>query len=193
MRPGASTTWPTRRSRRRSGARWPSATGTPVPEYNPLVAFDLYNEPHDISQSIWLNGGETTDTVTGVTYDAAGMQQLYDTVRAAGSTNLTFISGLNWANTPPTTLVTGPNIVYAVHYYTCPSAAPPNCTNTDPYDPTQDLSQWTTLGATEPVMVTEFGWPSQDGWYVRLQRDRLRERTGMGLECLRLGGFPVPD
>jgi hypothetical protein len=137
--------------------------GNPLsPEYSPLVAFDLYNEPHDISQSIWLNGGETTDTVTGITYDAAGMQQLYDAVRAAGSTNLTFISGLNWANTPPTTLVTGPNIVYAVHYYTCPSAAPPNCTNTDPYDPTQDLSQWTTLGGTEPVMVTEFGWPSQD-------------------------------
>ena len=136
------------------------------PEYSPLVAFDLYNEPHDISQSIWLNGGETTDTVTGVTYDAAGMQQLYEAVRAAGSTNLTFISGLNWANTPPTTLVTGPDIVYAVHYYTCPSAAPPNCTNTDPYDPTQDLSQWTTLGASEPVMVTEFGWPSQeDGTY----------------------------
>ena len=136
------------------------------PEYSPLVAFDLYNEPHDISQSVWLNGGQTTDTVTGATYDTAGMQQLYDTVRAAGSTNLTFISGLNWASTPPTTLVTGANIVYAVHYYTCPSEAPPDCTNPDPYDPTQDLSQWTGLGTTEPVVVTEFGWPSQyDGRY----------------------------
>jgi hypothetical protein len=131
------------------------------PEYNPLVAFDLYNEPEGISQSIWLNGGETTDTVTGVTYDAAGMQQLYNSVRAAGSTNLTFISGLNWANTPPTTLVSGSNIVYAVHYYTCPGNVLADCTNSDPYDPTQDLSLWTTLGATEPVAVTEFGWPSQ--------------------------------
>ena len=137
--------------------------GNPTsPEYSPLVAFDLYNEPHDISQSIWLNGGETTDTVTGVTYDAAGMQQLYDAVRAAGSTNLTFISGLNWANTPPTTLVTGSNIVYAVHYYTCPGNDLSSCTNPDPYDPTQGLSQWTALGTTEPVVVTEFGWPSQD-------------------------------
>jgi hypothetical protein len=131
------------------------------PEYNPLVAFDLYNEPEGISQSIWLNGGETTDTVTGVTYDAAGMQQLYNSVRATGSTNLTFISGLNWANTPPTTLVNGNNIVYAVHYYTCPGNVLADCTNSDPYDPTQDLSLWTTLGATEPVVVTEFGWPSQ--------------------------------
>ena len=137
--------------------------GNPTsPEYSPLVAFDLYNEPHDISQSIWLNGGETTDTVTGVTYDAAGMQQLYDAVRAAGSTNLTFISGLNWANTPPTTLVTGSNIVYAVHYYTCPGNDLSSCTNPDPYDPTQGLRQWTALGTTEPVVVTEFGWPSQD-------------------------------
>ena len=54
------------------------------PEYNPLVAFDLYNEPEGISQSIWLNGGETTDTYTGVSYDAAGMQQLYNSVRAGG-------------------------------------------------------------------------------------------------------------
>jgi endoglucanase len=131
------------------------------PEYNPLVAFDLYNEPEGISQSIWLNGGETTDTYTGVSYDAAGMQQLYNSVRAAGSTNLTFISGLNWANTPPTTLVSGSNIVYAVHYYTCPGNVLADCTNSDPYDPTQDLSLWTTLGAKEPVAVTEFGWPSQ--------------------------------
>ena len=130
-------------------------------EYNPLVAFDLYNEPEGISQSIWLNGGETKDTYTGVTYDAAGMQQLYNSVRAAGSTNLTFVSGLNWANTPPTTLVNGNNVVYAVHYYTCPSEAPPNCSNTNPYDPAQDLSLWTGLGATHPVVVTEFGWPSQ--------------------------------
>ena len=131
------------------------------PEYNPLVAFDLYNEPEGISQSVWLNGGETTDTVTGVTYDAAGMQQLYNSVRSAGSTNLAFISGLNWANTPPTTRVSGDNIVYAVHYYTCPGDVLSSCTNTDPYDPTQDLSLWTTLGATAPVVVTEFGWPSQ--------------------------------
>ena len=136
--------------------------GNPVSaEFSPLVAFDLYNEPHDISQSVWLNGGLTTDTVSGTTYAAAGMQDLYNSVREAGSLNLTFISGLNWANTPPSTLVTGTNIVYAAHYYTCPSVAPPNCTNANPYDPTQDLSQWTSLGATEPVVVTEFGWPSQ--------------------------------
>ena len=141
--------------------------GNPTsPEYSPLVAFDLYNEPHDITQSVWLNGGQTTDTVSGTTYEAAGMQELYDSVRAAGSDNLTFISGLNWASTPPTTLINGVNIVYGAHYYSCPSNAPPNCSNPDPYDPSQVLSQWTGLGATQPIVVTEFGWPSQyDGTY----------------------------
>ena len=48
-----------------------------------------------------------------------------------------------------------------MHYYTCPGNVLADCTNSDPYDPTQDLSLWTTLGAKEPVAVTEFGWPSQ--------------------------------
>ncbi len=130
-------------------------------EYNPLVAFDLYNEPHNISDAVWLNGGNTMEIAGGLLYRAAGMQQLYDVVRAAGSANLVFISGNNWANTPPSTAVKGANIVDAVHYYTCPSVPLSKCTNANPYDPAQDLSQWVALSATAPVVVTEFGWPSQ--------------------------------
>ena len=130
------------------------------PEYNPLVAFDLYNEPHDISDAVWLNGGNVIEIPSGL-YQTAGMQQLYNTVRAAGSANLVFISGNNWASTPPPTLVSGTNIVYAVHYYTCPSVPLSSCTNSNPYDPAQDMNQWAPLSATEPIVVTEFGWPSQ--------------------------------
>jgi aryl-phospho-beta-D-glucosidase BglC (GH1 family) len=130
------------------------------PEYNPLVAFDLYNEPHNISDAVWLNGGMKLE-IPGGLYQTAGMQQLYNVVRAAGSENLVFISGNNWASTPPSTLVKGANIVYAVHYYTCPTVPVSGCTNADKYDPAQDLNQWDPLSATEPVVVTEFGWPSQ--------------------------------
>ena len=130
-------------------------------EYSPLVAFDLYNEPHNISDAVWLNGGQTTDFYGGQTYQASGMQQLYDAVRNAGSASLTFVSGNNWGNSPPPTLVAGTNIVYAVHYYTCPSAAPPACSNGNPSDPSPGLSPWVGFGSTEPVVVTEFGWPSQ--------------------------------
>jgi len=138
------------------------------PEYNSLVAFDLYNEPHHISDSVWLNGGLITDLYgSNETFEAAGMQQLYNTVRAAGSQNVVFISGTNWANNPPSQLVSGTNIVYAVHYYTCPHSAPPNCLNANPYDPSQDLNLWLPLSGTKPVAVTEFGWPSDtDGTYT---------------------------
>jgi hypothetical protein len=127
---------------------------------NPLVGFDLYNEPHDISWAQWLNGGQLTDP-DGVTWQAAGMQQLYNAVRKTGARNLVFVSGGTWGNFPPPSdsLVSGYNVVYAAHYYTCPGQPPPNCGNPNPYDPTYDLNQWTSLAQSYPVAVTEFGWP----------------------------------
>src|ERR1035437_2761692 len=79
---------------------------------NPLAAFDLYNEAHDISNQVWLNGG-TVPKYSIFPYQTTGMQQLYDAVRATGARNLVHVSGNNWANTPPTTLVRGSNIAYA--------------------------------------------------------------------------------
>ncbi len=125
---------------------------------NPLVAFDLFNEPHNISAATWLDGGPVTSGP--VSFTAAGMQQMADTVRSTGATNLIFVSGNDWANQPPTTLVRGGNIVYAVHDYTCPTTAPPTCANPNPDDPSPILDQWVPLSASVPVVVTEFGWPS---------------------------------
>ena len=137
---------------------------------NPLVAFDLYNEPHDISWELWRNGGAIVD-YSGY-WRAAGMQQMYDAVRSAGAQNLVFVSGNSWADVPPSSsmLLNGYNIVYAGHYYTCPTQPPPlgNC-NTDPYNPApagQRLDAWTPLSLTQPVTVTEFGWPDdKNGTY----------------------------
>jgi endoglucanase len=133
---------------------------------DPLVAFDLYNEPHSISDATWLYGGPTTDYYTGINYQAAGMQQMYDAVRSTGAQNLVFVSGTNWANDVPSTLVNGYNIVYAVHDYTCPTAPPPTCTNPNPFDPSPFLGPWLALSVHYPVVLTEFGWPSNsDGTY----------------------------
>ena len=99
---------------------------------NPLAAFDLYNEPHDISIEVWLNGG-TVPKYSIFPYQTTGMQQLNDAVRATGARNLVLVSGNNWANTPPTTLVRGSNIAYEVHGYTCPHSPSPNCDSSDPY------------------------------------------------------------
>lgn len=136
---------------------------------NPLVAFDLYNEPENIPASVWLSGGQIYDPYTGSDYQAAGMQQLYDAVRSTGAANIVFISGDNWGNTPPSQLVRGSNIVYAAHAYTCPvpNKLPPQCTTPSPYDPSSILGQWVTLSQQVPVAVTEFGWPTQaDGTYM---------------------------
>jgi hypothetical protein len=133
---------------------------------NPLVAFDLYNEPFNLTDKIWLNGGAVT--WHGTTYQAAGMQQMYDAVRATGATNLVFISGNTWANWFPSVPVTGTNVVYAVHAYTCPQSVPPQCTSYKPYDPSTILKNWIKPAQTYPVMVTEFGWPDPtNGRYIR--------------------------
>jgi hypothetical protein len=127
---------------------------------NPLVAFDLYNEPHDISWNQWLNGGTLTDS-DGVTWHAAGMRQMYEAVRSTGAGNIVFVSGNNWANTapPPSDQLVGPNVAYAVHAYTCPANPPPACTAAEPYQAPSNLAGWSSFANSRPVMVTEFGWP----------------------------------
>ena len=140
---------------------------------NPLVGFDLYNEPHDVSDAVWRSGG--TVTSSGVTYAAVGMQTLYSTIRATGATNLIFASGTNWATQFPTNApLTGTNnLIYAAHAYTCPSGLPPSsvtCTagpDGTIYDPSGLLSHFASAATTMPVMVTEFGFPDRnDGRYI---------------------------
>jgi len=75
----------------------------PVYANHPAVIYDLYNEPHDVTWDIWLNGGTVTDRPnsrrggTPKTFQAVGMQKLLDTVRAAGAKNVVIAGGLNWA------------------------------------------------------------------------------------------------
>jgi endoglucanase len=133
---------------------------------NGLVVFDLYNEPHDISDSTWLLGGPV-DTGT-TTFVAAGMQQMYDAVRTQAPNNLVFVAGPHWAATPSSTSVSGTNIVNSVHVYTCPNHVPPGCPYTNVYDPSQIMDRWDAVATTSPVMITEFGWPDNgDGVYNR--------------------------
>lgn len=173
---------------------------------NPLVGFEPYNEPHitthdipsgstETPESVWLNGGPVD--VNGVPWTAAGMQEMYDAIRSTGANNLVFIDGPNWADTPPPYLISSSasstrstdapasNIVYVVHYYTCPnpalagSTSPYSCEGITPPspgitscpsatnppawdDPAAGLQQWVTWRTANnlPVMEDEFGWPS---------------------------------
>lgn len=125
---------------------------------NPLVAFDLYNEPHGISGTIWHNGGWLANAP--IPYQAAGMQQLYNAVRSTGADNLVVATGTGWGISFPSDPLAGFNIVYGVHAYTCPQVPPPQCQSPDPYDAAQILEQWVAPSAQVPVVVSEFGWPS---------------------------------
>ena len=110
------------------------------------VLFELYNEPHDVSWDVWLSGGDTGDG-----WRAAGMQQLYDTVRAAGANNLVVLGGLDWAydlSGVPAHRVAGYNITYATHPY--------GGSGSERRSKFWDI-YWGSLTATDPVIVTEFG------------------------------------
>lgn len=70
------------------------------------VLFDLYNEPHDVSWDVWLNGGKVEEKegvgvrqgpFIPVTYKTPGMQKLLDAIRAAGAKNLVVAGGLDWS------------------------------------------------------------------------------------------------
>lgn len=64
----------------------------------PGVLFDLYNEPHDVSWTIWRNGGDVDEEWNGkrLRYRSPGMQGLLDAVRSVGARNVCFASGLDW-------------------------------------------------------------------------------------------------
>jgi endoglucanase len=94
----------------------------------PNVIFDLYNEPHDVPWRVWLDGGPVWDKPANwnpsrlkVVYEGVGMQELYDTVRATGATNVVTVSGLNWGYDLNCVMqgyaIAGINIVYETHPY----------------------------------------------------------------------------
>ncbi|MGH7270136.1 MAG: glycoside hydrolase family 5 protein, partial [Polyangiaceae bacterium] len=129
------------------------------------VFFELYNEPHDISWDVWQNGGDTgASGAGGAAFTAAGMQSLYDTVRAAGADNLVLIGGVDWAydlSGVPAHRIRGYNIVYVSHVYHHNSG----------HDAADWPASWGFLTATDPVMMTEFGPFSNQGSEVNCGLD----------------------
>ena len=100
---------------------------------DPLVSFELYSEPFmgngnptGTDWILWQNGGtynnagsSQTNTFAG-TFQAAGMQQLYNAVRGAGANNMVILGGLNWAydlSGVTSHPITGTNIAYSTHPY----------------------------------------------------------------------------
>ena len=122
---------------------------------NPMVMFDLYNEPHvnetalkmdEPGWNYWLHGGVITYvTPTGITktYTVVGMQDLVNAVRAQGANQIIIAEGgensfLNFESDctklgldPHCNFLqdpantTNPNIVYSAHEYFVPIGSTP--------------------------------------------------------------------
>lgn len=103
---------------------------------HPVVLFDIYNEPHDVSWEVWRNGGfastaknQDTDALVENQqqlegYESVGMQGLVDTVRATGAKNIIIAGGLDWGYDLSGVLDgyalddrQGNGIVYSTHVY----------------------------------------------------------------------------
>jgi hypothetical protein len=152
----------------------------PVFANNPAVLYDLYNEPHDVSWDVWLNGGVITDKPnvwrareTPKTFESVGMQTLLDAVRATGAKNVVVAGGLDWAYDFSGILEGrrlsdphGRGVIYANHCY-------------DNKHESVDawISKMEVASAKLPVIVSEFGGnagPSRmapdDNWLLHVMR-----------------------
>lgn len=117
---------------------------------DPNVWFELYNEPHDISWSVWQNGGSACG------FNAVGMQQLYNAVRSTGATNMVVAGGTQWSsvlNGVPK--LSGTNVAYAIHIYRQTAG---QSWSTSGWD-----YQFGTTSSQVPVIATEFGDQVCDG------------------------------
>jgi len=124
---------------------------------NDAVVFDLFNEPYPDMPAEWnktlgwqclRDGG----TCTGLPYEAAGMQDLVDAVRATGATNLLMVSGLEWTNDMREWLTYKPNdplnnIAASWHAYSFNACANESCWDT----------QIAPLAQQVPIVLGEFG------------------------------------
>jgi endoglucanase len=148
---------------------------------NPAVAFELYNEPYFYwitdSEAEWgvlLNGGTITQYVTGanpytVGYDwqAVGMQQLLNAVRATGATNVVITGGVDWCGDLQDWLANMPadplhQLAASWHAYPLSdTVGDPNATV--PTDGVAEYGYVKTIAATVPVVITETGDHSANG------------------------------
>lgn len=131
------------------------------------VLYETFNEPHNISASIWLNGGS----------GYVGEQQLADTIRHTGASNILIIDGTNWGgeigNLLPNYALKGSNIAYAEHLWT----------NGNNLNPANWPANWENVAKIYPIVVTEFGDNSSNcaytNWLQQVMPAIVRYADGM--------------
>ncbi|MFF7278174.1 cellulase family glycosylhydrolase [Streptomyces griseorubiginosus] len=105
---------------------------------DPTVVFDLFNEPYPDRATTtttqawqcWRDGG----SCPGIGYEVAGMQDLVDSVRGTGATNLILAGGITWSNDLSQWLTYKPtdpagNLAAAWHVYNFNACSNESCWN----------------------------------------------------------------
>jgi hypothetical protein len=155
---------------------WASAAALAA---DPLVALELWNEPHDVTEQQWRSGGPVADA--GRSYVAAGMQALLDAVRLVAPDALVVVDGPQYGGQPPASpLARDAGVAYAAHAYTCPTSVGGQDCKPRPHEAVGALRLWDGFGRTRPVLVTEFGWPAQDDGRFLASVIAYAEQRGWG-------------
>lgn len=144
--------------------------------HDEAVLFDLLNEPfpdgnRDTPEAwrCWRDGG----TCAGVPYVAAGMQELVDTVRAAGAGNVILLGGVQYANALAGWLAHRPTdplerIAASWHVYS--------------HNACKDVACWNLRAAPVadqvPLVVGEVGDPEGGAAFVTALMDWVDARDG---------------
>lgn len=143
---------------------------------NSSVVFELYNEPYpDGNQNTtaawtcWRDGG----TCPGLSYTAAGMQELVNAVRSTGATNVILLGGIQYANTLYQWLTYKPtdatgNLAASWHVYNFNICASSAC---------YDANAGSIIGSV-PVVATEIGQDDCQGGFVTTLMNWLDARGG---------------
>jgi hypothetical protein len=130
---------------------------------NTGVIFDLHNEPYPdknrdtaAAWDCWKNGTTSANAVTcpggGMSYQAAGMQEIVNIVRSTGAANPILLGGVRYANSLSQWLAYKPqdpagNLLAAWHVYNFNVCNSPRC-----YD-----ANAAPVAATVPLVASEIG------------------------------------
>jgi hypothetical protein len=85
-------------------------------EHNPMLLFDLFNEPSNMTAQNYLTGGGSVTGSSGKTATIIGFQPLVDAIRSVGARQI-IIAPANVPSQYPNVRIRDTNVMYTAHVY----------------------------------------------------------------------------
>jgi hypothetical protein len=164
---------------------WRDAAGVASWKNNPLVVFELYNEPKINDAALWRDGGMVSAPRRGggtATWLAPGHQQLHDVIRAEGALNPILVEGTGWGGdlvAPLAHPLDGWNIIYVAHAYQS-AAESQNAPGTYPAHLDTAVAPAHVAPYSEAILLDEFGSPLRPNGLGLLDHGTDYERSVIG-------------